>query len=122
MVLALAAVLLVRPALSIADVYDHLGGAVGRLAVTAGAYVVWIATMVARREPDPIRTLALAGATYGLAVIVAAPILWIFLGAPDIPPPGYVFGPFAVIATNALFGAVAGAIARLISSGRRSPR
>jgi hypothetical protein len=110
-IVALAAVLLVRPALSVVGIYDRIDGPWAQLVVTAGAYLIWIAAMLVRRDPNPVRTLALAGATYGAIVIGINPIVWVFLGAPDIPAPGYVLAPVAVIGMNALFGAAVGALA-----------
>ncbi|HEX2273664.1 MAG TPA: hypothetical protein VHG90_07310, partial [Acidimicrobiales bacterium] len=52
----------------------------------------------------------LAGAVYGAMVVIVNPILWIFLGAPSLPAPGYVFAPVAVIGFNALVGAALGAV------------
>lgn len=68
-------------------------------------------TVLVRRDPKPIQTLALAGAVYGAMVILANPILWVFLGAPSLPVPAYVAAPVAVIGFNALIGAVLGALA-----------
>ncbi len=109
-IITLAALLAVRPALSIADAFEDVAPW-GQVAVTVGVYTVWVVTMLARRDPNPVRTLALAGAVYGAMVILVNPILWIFLGAPSLPAPAYVFAPVAVIGFNALVGAVVGGLA-----------
>jgi hypothetical protein len=108
-IILLAALLGIRPALSIADGFDNTAPW-GQIAVTIGVYTVWVVTVLARRDPSPIHTLALAGAVYGAMVIVANPILWIFLGAPSLPAPAYVAAPIAVIGFNALIGAILGAL------------
>ncbi len=109
-IIALASLLGIRPALSIADVFDRMAPPWGQIVVTVVVYTIWVVTMLARRDPNPMRTLALAGAVYGAMVILLNPILWIFLGAPSLPAPAYVFAPVAVIGLNALVGAVLGAL------------
>ena len=109
-IIALASLLGIRPALSIADVFDRMAPPWGQIVVTVVVYTIWVVTMLVRHDPYPIRTLALAGAVYGVMVILVNPILWLVLGAPSLPTPAYVFAPVAVIGFNTLVGAVLGAL------------
>ncbi len=126
----LGAVALVRPLLSIAGAYDFLGGATGRVVVTVLIAAIWIGAAVILRVPNPLLTLAAAGAAYGVFTIVLQQIMWnLVLGevpaeAPDTAPI-LVISWIAILVTNTIYGAVLGLVAtglgRLLpGSGSRS--
>ncbi len=112
----LGAVALVRPLLSIAGAYDFLGGATGRVVVTVLIAAIWIGVVLSRRVPNPLLTLAAAGAAYGVFTIVLQQIMWnLVLGevpaeAPDTAPI-LVISWIAILVTNTIGGAFLGLIA-----------
>ena len=119
LIVLLALTGLVRPALSIAGVYDELGGfghPWAPLLVTLLLAVAWVAVAVLGRLRAPVLTLTLAGLGYGLAAIALNLVLHLFLESAEwIPPPGYV----AILVWNALQGAVLGAVALGLQRLRR---
>ena len=85
--------------------------------------------MVGTRAPNPLATLVLAGATYGVFAILLQQFIWNLLlgGAPDGTPPSapmLVMSWISILATNVMWGALLGlvavAIRRLLP--QRSPR
>lgn len=130
LIAVLGTIALVRPLLSIAGAYDFLGGAAGRVVVTVLIAAVWIGAVVILRVPNPLLTLAAAGAAYGVFTIVLQQIMWnLVLGevpaeAPDTAPI-LVISWIAILVTNTIYGAVLGLVAtglgRLLpGSGSRS--
>ena len=121
LVAALGAVALVRPLLSIAGAYDAMGGgAAGPLAVTAVVAAVWVGVVVATRVPNPLATLAAAGAAYGVLAILLQQVIWnlILGGAPAEAPdsaPVLVVSWVAILVTNTVWGAFLGLVAAGLS-------
>lgn len=121
---------LVRPLLSIAGAYDFLGGAAGRVVVTVLIAAVWIGAVVILRVPNPLLTLAAAGAAYGVFTMVLQQIVWnLVLGEVPAEAPAtapiLVISWIAILVTNTIYGAVLGLMAaglgRLLpGSGSRS--
>ena len=112
----LGAIALMRPLLSIAGSYDFLGGATGRVVVTVLIAATWIGVVLIWRVPNPLLTLAAAGAAYGVFTIVLQQILWnLVLGevpaeAPDSTPI-LVVSWVAILVTNTIYGAFLGLVA-----------
>lgn len=96
-----------------------IGAPWAQLGVTLTVTVVWIASVVATRAPRPVLTLVLAGVAYGLFVIVLSAVLSPFFTGELQGPVTNPFGLASVLATNALWGLVAGGVALAISTGRR---
>jgi hypothetical protein len=123
---ALGALALARPLLSIVGAFDAPGllhRPAGPLLVTAAIAVVWIAVVVVRRDPRPVATLTVAGLAYAVLAVLLNLALQPFLESAEvIPPPGVI----AMLVTNALQGAVTGAVAwvvlRLLPARARAPR
>ena len=119
MIAALGAIAVVRPLLSIAGAYDFLGGATGRVVVTVLIAAVWIGAVVILRVPNPLLTLAAAGAAYGVFTIVLQQTMWnLVLGevpaeAPD-PTPILVISWVAILVTNTIYGAFLGLVATVV--------
>lgn len=127
LVLLLAALGLVRPLLSIFGAYDDaLGGRPwGPVAVTIALAILWVGVVVATRAPNPLLTLVLAGALYGILAILLQQIGWNILlgGAPEGTPssaPVLVMSWLSVVATNTIWGAFLGLVATVF--GRLLPR
>ena len=112
----LGAIALVRPLLSIAGAYDFLGGATGRVVVTVLIAAIWIGVVLIRRVPNPLLTLAAAGAAYGVFTIILQHTIWnLVLGevpteAPDSTPI-LVVSWVAILVTNTIYGAFLGLVA-----------
>jgi hypothetical protein len=123
LILGLAAVALVRPLLSIVGVMHDLGKPYAPVLITVVISLIWIAAVGLSSVPNPVLTLVFAGLTYGLLSIVLSgvlsPILDGELKGPLATPVGV--GVVAVLVTNALWGAVTGALAQLVRE-RRSPK
>lgn len=115
----LGAIALVRPLLSIAGAYDSLGGAAGRVVVTVLIAAIWIGVVLIRRVPNPLLTLAAAGAAYGVFTIVLQQTMWnLVLGevpaeAPDSTPI-LVISWVAILVTNTIYGAFLGLVATVV--------
>ena len=115
----LGAVALVRPLLSIAGAYNFLGGATGRVVVTVLISVIWMGVVLIWRVPNPLLTLAAAGAAYGVFTIVLQQIMWnLVLGevpaeAPDTAPI-LVISWVAILVTNTIYGAFLGLVATVV--------
>ncbi|PXY32393.1 hypothetical protein [Prauserella muralis] len=108
LIVALGAVALVRPVLSIVGALDALGKPWSPIAVTALIAIVWTGAAVATRAERPVPTLALAGVAYAVLAIV------LNLVTATVTDEGRfvtVPGAIAMLATNALYGAVLGVVA-----------
>ena len=116
LVLILGAVGLVRPLLSIVGGDDVLGGGPrGPILVTAALAVLWVSVVVTTRAPNPVGTLAAAGALYGILAILLQQAIWkLSLGdAPEGASPGPVLAMswVSILLTNAIWGAFLGLVA-----------
>lgn len=126
LILLLGALGLVRPLLSILGAYDALGGGtLGPIAVTAILAFVWVGVVAVTRVPNPLLTLTLAGASYGVLAILLQQIAWnIFLDGPPAEAPSsapvLVVSWVAILVTNAIWGAFLGLLATVF--GRLLPR
>ncbi len=115
----LGAVALVRPLLSIAGAYEFLGGATGRVVVTVLIAAIWLGVVLIWRVPNPLLTLAAAGAAYGVFTMVLQQIMWnLVLGevpaeAPDTAPI-LVTSWIAILVTNIIYGAFLGLVATVV--------
>ncbi|MDQ3913466.1 MAG: hypothetical protein M3305_17180 [Actinomycetota bacterium] len=116
LVIALAAVGLVRPLLSIAGAYEFLGGATGRVVVTILTAAVWVGVVVIWRAPNPLLTLVAVGGTYGIFAILLQQIMWNFFlgGTPEGAPssgPILVMSWISIVVINVIWGALLGLVA-----------
>lgn len=108
LIAGLGCLALVHPLLSITGLMELLGRPVGPWLVTALISAIWVATAVLGRIDAPLATLALAGLAAGLAALVVDALL-----APALAgwPSQVRLNPIAavaVLATNTLWGALAG--------------
>ncbi|WP_017604036.1 hypothetical protein [Nocardiopsis alkaliphila] len=109
--LALGTLALLRPLMNATGITDMIGAPWAQLGATLLITVVWILAVLVSRAPRPFLTLVCAGLTYGiLAIVVSAALSPLLLGETQGP----ITDPLAMVAvlvTNALWGAVAGALA-----------
>jgi hypothetical protein len=127
LILLLVGIGLIRPVLGAMGLLRAYAPALP-VAVILLVAVVWIAVVVAIREPRPVATLALSGAVYGLvefaigqatgAGAVYGPLEVALGGAATV---GFAFALLAVVLTNAAGGALAGLVAAALGRGRRRP-
>jgi hypothetical protein len=123
LVLGLGALALLRPLLSITGVTEKLGWSPFlQLGTTVLITVAWVAAVVVARVPRPLLTLVYTGLAYAVfSTVLSAVLSPIMLGELQGP----VTNPFAlvaVLAVNALWGLVAGAIALAVRSALGSRR
>ncbi|MBA0128058.1 hypothetical protein H0B56_21140 [Haloechinothrix sp. YIM 98757] len=121
LVLGLGAFALIRPVLSMTGGMDALGTPLGPVLVTAVISVVWIAAVVLARVAEPVLTLVLTGLAYGVfAIVLSAALSPIVSGELQGPlATSFGFAVVPVLLVNALWGAVTGAIALVITGRRR---
>jgi hypothetical protein len=115
LIFVLAALGLVRPLLSILGAYENLEGLWGPILVTIFIAAIWVGVVVGTGAPNPLATLVLVGASYGLFAIVLQQLTWnLFLEAPPkiVPSstPILVASWLAFIVTNTIWGAVLGSL------------
>ena len=103
LIVALGAVALIRPFLSILGVSE--GGPWVPILATALITVVWIGVVVIRRVQRPIITLTAAGGMYSVFVLVM-----MIVGDPSRISQLRYAGP-SIIITNLVWGGIAGLIA-----------
>jgi hypothetical protein len=119
LIAVLGAIALMRPLLSLAGAYDFLGGATGRVVVTVLIAAIWIGVVLIWRVPNPLLTLAAAGAAYGVFTIVLQQTMWnLVLGevpaeAPDSTPI-LVVSWVAILVTNTIYDAFLGLVATVV--------
>lgn len=111
LVIGLTAIALIRPLMSIAGLDDALGKPATPLVLTALISLTWILVVGLSRVREPVMTLVAVGVAYGLMAIVISGIL-----SPILT--GHLQGPLAtpiaiipLFVTNAVWGAVCGALA-----------
>lgn len=108
LIVGLGCLALVHPLLNITGLMEHLGRPAGPWLVTALVSAIWVATVVLGRVYAPLVTLALTGLSAGLAVLAVSALL-----APALTgwPSPVMLNPIAVVAvlaTNTLWGTLAG--------------
>ncbi|MBO0993433.1 hypothetical protein [Bacillus sp. SD088] len=107
----LSLIALVRPILSMTGISDAIGKPIASLGVTIIISIIWIITIIIKRDPYPIQTLLFVGIGYGIFAIILSgifsPILTGHLQGPLTNP----FALVSVLVTNAIWGLIAGAIA-----------
>lgn len=117
MIVLLAVLGLIRPALNILGVYDTLGTTWLPVIVTVLISVLWVTTVVLRRSPQPLLTLVITGTLYGVLAIALNRAVEPFLADAPAPMPGPTMA--SIVLTNLIWGALLGLIALGIVSLRR---
>lgn len=118
LIFGLAAIALVRPILSMIGALEQIGQPAASITLTVLISLVWIAAAVSARVERPAMTLMLTGIAYAvLAILLSAILSPIVTGRLQGP----LTNPFAIvsmIATNAIWGLVAGGIATVFARAR----
>lgn len=111
LIIGLAVLALVRPLFSITGLSDTLGKPATPIILTVVISVLWILIVGLSRVRNPLLTLVFAGLTYAVLSIllsaVLSPILHGELQGPLANPIAIVY----VLATNAVWGLITGALA-----------
>ena len=118
LVLGLGAIALVRPLARITGADESLGAPAGSLLLTLLVTAVWVAIVGLGRVPRPVLTLTLAGLVYGLAVVPLSAVASTALTGTLQGPIAVPFAIVPILATNAVWGAVAGLLAVAVRSAR----
>ena len=112
LIATLSAIALVRPLMSMTGISDAIGQPIASIAATLIISAIWILTVFTKQESQPIRTLLFVGMGYGIFAIIISgvfsPILTGHLQGPLTNP----FAIISVLITNAIWGLIAGIIAR----------
>jgi hypothetical protein len=119
LVLGLGALALVRPLARVTGLEDSWGTPATALLLTFLVTGTWAAVVGLGRVPRPVLTLTLAGLAYGIYVIPLSAVLSVGLTGTLQGPLAVPFAVVPVLATNALWGAVAGLLALAVQSLRR---
>jgi hypothetical protein len=111
LIAGLGCLALVHPLLNSTGLMEHLGRPGGPWLITALVAAIWVAVVVLGRVDAPLATLALTGLSAGLAVSAVNALL-----APALTgrPSALMLQPIAVVAvlaTNTLWGTLAGLVA-----------
>lgn len=117
----LAAIALVRPALSIVGAQDALGRPLTPILLTVGISLAWVAILGFTRVRRPLLTGVLAGLIYAVVALVGSSVLSPVLTGELQGPLATPVPPIAVLAvlfTNAAWGAVCGLVAWGIQRAR----
>jgi hypothetical protein len=111
LILGLGALALIRPILRMSGVADDIGPAVGAVGATALITAIWVLVVGLSRTPQPVLTLVATGVTYAVLAValsaIASPLIDGELRGPLTNPLALV----AVVAINAVWGLLAGALA-----------
>ena len=116
LILGLAALALIRPIISMVGLSEAIGQPVVSIAVTLLISLVWIAVVVRARVSRPVVTLTLTGLAYGVFAILISAVFTPILTGQLQGPATNVFALVSVLLTNALWGLIAGLIARTVMS------
>ena len=116
LIFALAVLGLIRPLLSILGVYGSFEGPWGPILVTTFIAAIWVGAMIMGGVPNPLLTLAVVGAVYGVLAILLQQTMWnLFLSGPPAGAspwvPILVTSWISLIATNTIWGAFLGLVA-----------
>ncbi len=113
LIIPLAALGLVRPLLSIFEVYERFEGPWDSVLVTAVIAAIWVGVVALRRVPSPFATLVAVSGLYGVFAIVLQRVVATFFvdSAPASLP---MVAMVSIIVTNLIWGAVLGLVALAI--------
>jgi len=113
LIAVLSAIALSRPIMSMTGISEAIGKPVTSITSTIMITFIWITAVVIKNEPKPLLTLLFAGMGYGIFAIIISgifsPILTGHLQGPLTNPFAFV----SVLATNAIWGLLSGAIAMM---------
>ncbi len=124
LVLALGALALVRPLMSVTGVSEAIGPPWAQLGTTLVITAAWVAAVVVARAPRPFLTLVLTGVAYGVLAILLSAVLSPVLTGELQGPLANPFAVVSVLVTNTLWGTLSGGLALVVrrALGRRPTR
>ncbi|MFD1717529.1 hypothetical protein [Georgenia deserti] len=111
LVLGLGALALARPLARITGVDEVLGTPATAIGLTLLITALWVTLVGIGRVPRPVLTLTLAGVAYAVYSTLLSGILSPLLTGTLQGPLAQPIGIVAILATNAIWGAVAGVLA-----------
>lgn len=118
LILTLSLIALVRPLMSILGISEAIGKPVASITATIVISMIWIITIVIRKEPRPLQTLTITGVCYGILAIIISGILSPVLAGQLQGPLTHPFAIVSVLITNTVWGLITGLIALVIMGGR----
>ncbi len=118
LILGLGALALIRPVMKMTGIMEWIGQAFGSILMTVLISLAWLVIVLAKRVSSPVTVLVGAGLSYAVFAIVlsgiASPLIDGKLQGPLTNPLAVV----SVLATNAIWGLLMGAIAKALSRKR----
>lgn len=114
LIATLSAIALIRPIMSMAGISDAIGKPFASITATIVITIIWILTVVIKKDSQPLLTLLFTGIGYGILAIIMSgifsPILTGHLQGPLTNPIAIV----SVLVTNAIWGSISGLIASFL--------
>lgn len=109
-IVGLALLGLLKPVMSVFDVFERFPGSWATAVVTLLVASVWVSVVVALRFPHPLRSLLVVGALYGLFASGLEELVWRI--SPEMTPSSLSrIEPVEMLVANAAWGATLGLIA-----------
>ncbi len=113
-VLVLALLGLIKPVLSVFDVFERFAESWAPAVVTLLVAAVWVSVVVALRFQHPFRDLLVVGALYGFFASGLEELVWRI--SPEMAPSSLSrIGPVGMLVANAAWGAALGLIASAVN-------
>jgi hypothetical protein len=122
LIVGLAVLALVRPLFSIVGLSDALGKPATPIILTAVISVLWILIVGLSRVRHPVLTLVFAGLGYAVFSLLLSAILSPILHGELQGPLTNPFAIVSVLATNAIWGLITGALALALQRIRGTGR
>lgn len=114
LIATLSALALIRPIMSMLNISDTIGKPFASITTTIVISIVWILTVIIKKDSQPLLTLLFTGIGYGILAIIMSgifsPILTGHLQGPLTNPIAIV----SVLVTNAIWGLITGLTARIL--------
>ncbi|SHE12804.1 Uncharacterised protein [Chlamydia abortus] len=119
LILALGALALIRPIMSMLGLLERIGQPTASIVVTIVITLIWISVVVFTRVRQPLVVLLLTGMTYGVFAILISAILSPILTGQLQGPLTNPFAVISVLVTNAIWGLLAGLLASALQRARQ---
>lgn len=119
LILAMGALALIRPIMSMLGLLERIGQPTASIVVTIVITLIWISVVVFTRVRQPLVVLLLTGITYGVFAILISAILSPVLTGQLQGPLTNPFAVISVLVTNAFWGLLAGLLASALQRARQ---
>lgn len=120
LIATLSFIALIRPFMSMLGISEAIGQPFASITATVIISLVWITTIVKKREAYPLQTLLFVGIGYGILAIILSGILSPMLTGQLQGPLTNPFAIVSVLVTNAIWGLVTGLIASVLLKNRKN--